>query len=269
MNAPAPPPSAPAGGIGPKDLRTPQLECFPVIGRPPEIVPGRPDRPWMDKFAQRHPYRCLPLTMANTTGWEVLNPFGFSAEWNGGKAATDIRFLPDRPHPDFDDIVKSHFTDGVITFHPGYLFRTSPGWDMLCSGPPNHLKDGVQPLVGLVETDWLPFPFTMNWRFTRPCRVRFEKGEPFCFLSLQPHRTMDAVQPIQRSLNSDLALKAQYDLWIKERAGFNQRLARNDPETVREAWQRFYFKGEQPENVGPEPADHINKRRLRSPKLGR
>ena len=38
----------------------------------------------------------------------------------------------------------------------------------------------MQPLVGLIETDWLPFPFTMNWVFTRPGRVRLEKGEPFC-----------------------------------------------------------------------------------------
>ena len=33
----------------------------------------------------------------------------------------------------------------------------------------------LQPLAGVVETDWLPFPFTMNWLFTQPGRVRFEK----------------------------------------------------------------------------------------------
>ena len=270
MNAPlTPAPSPSSGQASPRDLRTPQLECFPVLSRPPEIVPGRPNRAWMDHFSERHPYRCLPLTMANTTGWEIVLPVGFTAEWNGGRLATDINLVPDRPHPDFDDLVKSHFTGGVITFHPGYLFRTSPGWDMLCAGPPNHVKDGVQPLVGLIETDWLPFPFTMNWIFTRPGKVRFDKGEPFCFISLQPHRTHDAVQPVTRSLASEPRLKEQYNLWIKERYGFNQRLARNDPETVREAWQRFYFKGEQPENIGPSSPDHINKRRLKSPKLGR
>ena len=58
---------------------------------------------------------------------------------------------------------------GVVTFHPGYLFRTPDGWSMHGhAAPPNHVKDGIQPLVGLVETDWLPFPFTMNWIFTRP-----------------------------------------------------------------------------------------------------
>jgi len=35
------------------------LECFPTMSRPPEIVPGRPNRDWMDAFSERHPYRCL------------------------------------------------------------------------------------------------------------------------------------------------------------------------------------------------------------------
>ena len=152
-----------------------QLECFPMNSRPPDIVPGRPQRAWMESFLDRHPYRCLPLTMANTTGWEVLCPVGFTAEWNGGTHQNDITLTPDHPYPEFADFAKSHFSHGVVTFHPGYLFRTEPGWDMWCGGPPNHIKDGIQPLVGVVETDWLPFPFTMNWVFTRPGRIRFEK----------------------------------------------------------------------------------------------
>ncbi len=48
---------------------------------------------------------------------------------------------------------------------------------MWVGGPPNHIKDGIQPLTGLVETDWLPFPFTMNWMFTRKGSVRWERGQ--------------------------------------------------------------------------------------------
>ena len=128
-----------------------ELECYPTAERPPEIVPGRPQRAWMDRFAERHPYRCLPLTMANTTGWEILCPMAFTAEWNGGVMQDDIKLIPDRPHPDFHNFVKSHFSHGVMTFHPGYLFRTPPGWSMIAQGPPNHVKDGVQPLAGLVH----------------------------------------------------------------------------------------------------------------------
>ena len=245
-----------------------ELECYPTAERPPEIVPGRPQRAWMDHFAERHPYRCLPLAMANTTGWEILCPMAFTAEWNGGVMQDDITLTADRPHPDFHNFVKSHFSHGVVTFHPGYLFRTPPGWSMVAQGPPNHIKDGVQPLAGLVETEWLPFPFTMNWIFTRPGRVRFEKGEPFCFITLMEHRAVEKFQPVMRDLQRDPELQHQFDTWNRERTNFNRRLGAGDPDAVREAWQRFYFKGELPEELGAAPPTHSNKRRLKAPRVG-
>jgi hypothetical protein len=254
----------------PPDVITPPLflECYPTGERPPDIVPGRPQRAWMDAFAERHPYRCLPLSMANTTGWEVLNPVGFSMEWNGGAHQDCITFKPDHPFPGFQDLVKSHFSRGIVTFHSGYLFRTPPGWSMWVTGPPNHIKDGIQPLTGLVETDWLPFPFTMNWMFTRPGKVRFEKGEPFCFITLMPDQALQVTQPITKSLNKNPDLRDQYEAWHRSRTEFNSRLIKQEPEAMREAWQRFYFRGELPEDAGPAPKAHVNKRRLKSPKMG-
>lgn len=244
------------------------LECYPTSQRPPDIVPGRPQRAWMDAFAERHPYRCLPLAMANSSGWEILCPVGFTMEWNGGAHQDCITLTPDQGYPDFHDLVKSHFSRGIVTFHPGYLFRTPPGWSMWAGGPPNHVKDGIQPLVGLVETDWLPFPFTMNWIFTRPGRVRFERGEPFCFITLIQDKLLAQVQPVTRSLSSNDDLRLQYDAWYRQREEFNRRLMKQDPEAVRDAWQRYYFKGELPEQTGAAPKDHVNKRRLKAPKLG-
>jgi hypothetical protein len=246
-----------------------ELECYATQPRPPELVPGRPQRAWMDAFTDRHPYRCLPLSMANSTGWEILCPVGFTAEWNGGIQTNDITLRPDQPHPDFPDFAKSHFSHGVLTFHTGYLFRTPPGLSMWVMGPPNHIKDGIQPLVGLVETDWLPFPFTMNWKFTRPGRVRFEKGEPICFITLAQDKILEDMLVTRRSLESEDALRDQYLAWYRQRQDFNSKLFKRDPGTVKEAWQRFYFKGELPDDTGPAPKAHTNKRRLNAPKLVR
>lgn len=242
-----------------------QLECFPTVPNPPEMQPGRPDRPWMDAFGGRTPYRCLPLTMANTTGWEILCPYGFTVEWNGGLATTDITIIPDAPIGDSSDFVMSHFAYGTLTFHTGYLFRTPPGWAVLASGPPNHIKHGIQALDGLVETDWLPFPFTMNWLFTAPGRVRFEKGEPFCFVNVVEHSASERIEPVIRSLDSEPELKDQYAVWSSSRSEFNQKLAERDPAAMKESSQRFYFKGAPPERGGPAPASHVNKRRLKKP----
>ncbi len=245
-----------------------ELLCYPMGSRPPEIVPGRAQRRWMDAFSNRHPYRCLPLTMANTTGWEVLCPISFTAEWNGGPSQNDITITPDRPSPNLHHFVTSHFSRGVMTLHPQYLFRTPPGWGLLISGAPNHVKDGIAPLTGLVETDWLPFPFTMNWIFTRPGRVKFERGEPFCFITPIEHRKAEAFEPVIRSLDSNPVMKGQFEAWNRERTDFNRRLAAGDPETAKEAWQRFYFKGEIPDDLGAAPETHANKRRLKAPRLG-
>jgi hypothetical protein len=247
----------------------PRLECFATDARPPDIVPGRPQRKWMEQFEDRHPYRCLPLTMANSTGWEILCPVGFTAIWNGGKSQADLTFRPDHPFPKFEEFVTSHFSSGIITFHPGYLFRTPPDWAMWAGGPPNHIKDGVQPLQGLIETDWLPFPFTMNWIMTRPGEVHFERGEAFCFITLVQDKALEEFEVVQRSLESEPELRGQYEAWALKRDSFNRRLNARDPEAVKTAWQRFYFKGEMPDDTDFKPKDHVNKRRLAAPRFGR
>ena len=245
----------------------PLLECFPMSSRPPDIVPGRPQRAWMDAITERHAYRCLPMSMANTTGWEMLCPVGFTAEWNGGLGSEDLTVTPDHPFPDFHDFVRSHFAHGIVTFHAGYLFRTPDNWSMWVMGPPNHIKDGVQPLVGLVETDWLPFPFTMNWHFTRPGKVHFAKGEPFCFITLAQDRQLESFELVQRRLEADESLFGQYEAWRKRRDDFNKALFRREPEAVKAAWQRYYFRGEMPDEAGPAPKAHSNRRRMQPVKL--
>jgi hypothetical protein len=53
----------------------------------------------------------------------------------------------------------------------------------MVQGPINRPKDGIAALSGIIETDWSPYSFTMNWIITRPdTPVRFEKGEPYCHI---------------------------------------------------------------------------------------
>lgn len=233
-----------------------RLDCFALVDSPPPLVPGRPGRAWMEAFDIRFPYRCLPLTIANASGWELLCPAPFEATWDGGAARAALRLGPGA-----EGLAESHFGGGVLTFHTGWLFRTPPGWATWVTGAPNHAKDGIAPLTGLVETDWLPFPFTMNWRMTRPGTVRFEAGEPFAFLTLAEHRRLDAVQPVVRRLVDAPALAADYAAWRDRRAGFLDRRAAGDPATLRQVWERAYFDG-----AGAE--GHVQKRRLRGPGPG-
>ena len=61
-----------------------KLVCYQINDEAPTIVPGRSERAWMDATGQHFAYRCLPLTIANSMGWEILCPIGVTAGWNGG-----------------------------------------------------------------------------------------------------------------------------------------------------------------------------------------
>ena len=239
--------------------QAPRLTCFKVAPDAMEIIPGRAARPWMDETHERFAYRCIPLSIANASGWEIVLPFSFSAVWNGGSQIGDVVIVKDDP----SDLVSSHFGHGVLTFHTGWLFRTSPGWALWCRGAPNHLYDGIIPLEGIVETDWLPFPFTMNWRFTQPGAVRFEKGEAICFVTLMPHGSIDSVVPVVKEIGEDPVLEGQYRSWSRSRADFNERLSRRDPQAMKEGWQRTYVKGSGQE-IEASPF-HRSKRKLHKP----
>ena len=241
-----------------------KLECYALVPQPPKLVPADPSREWMDEFPSRHAYRCLPLAIANTYGWDVLSPATFAIDWNGGKAAGDITFAALDTYPYLDHLLASNFTHGIVTFHTGYLFRTEPNWSLFASGPLNRPKDGISPLTGIVETDWLPYPFTMNWQLTRPGSVVFEKDEPICTVFPVPRAQLEIVQPEIRNLGDNSDLEKQYWAWRKHREQFMSSFKSGDPETLKQAWQRFYFLGQYPDGK-PTESDHKNKVRLNAP----
>ncbi len=152
-----------------------KLTCYALKPDPPVLRTAPSTRAWMDRIPDNHACRCLPLNIANTHGWDVLSPCDLTASWSGGIHARAIRFAAQEGYANLAQFAVSHFAFGIVTFHLGYLFQTEPGWDLFASGSLNTIKDGIAPLTGVIETDWLPYPFTMNWQMTRPGTVRFEK----------------------------------------------------------------------------------------------
>jgi len=224
------------------------------------------DRAWMDASHQRAPYRCLPLVIANQAGWWMTSPATFTAYWDGGlgKENLQLNFAPppattnlfdlfapitvsaDIPSPlvQGDARISSHFGNGIVTFSIPYLFRTPRGINLWVKGPTNCIKDGVQPLEGVVETDWLPATFTMNWKLTRPNNtVRFERGEPICMIVPIPRGLAEQLQPLYVPLDANPQLSREYREWERSRDAFNKELGLLKPETVQRGWQRDYMKG--------------------------
>jgi hypothetical protein len=236
-------------------LSEPTLTAYRV-GTPLPIIPAGSSRAWMDETPNHYAYRCTPLSIANSSGWEILAPSAFNATWNGYTHENAIEVDGDGAA----SFAVSHFGSGILTFHVGYVFRTSPGWALWVRGSPNTAKDGIVPLDGIVETDWLPFTFTMNWRFTRPGTVQFEKDEPVCFISLFPHSIVDEVQPKLAELSDEPGLADRHAKWSIDRLDFNAGLKSGDSGAVAQGWQRLYLKGKSSD--GAQASFHRHKRRL-------
>ena len=221
-----------------------RLICYTLHGQKPEIRPAPVEREWMDRSPDAFAYRCLPLDIANVHGWEVLCPAPFEASWNGDNSPVGVKVISDAP-PHLLPI--SHFGSGILTFHLHGLFRTEAGVQLWVSGSPNRLKDGIQPLSGIIETDWAPYTFTMNWRFTRQGTIRFEKDEPFCFFFPLQIDLLENVVPEFAPISTDPATERAFREWSQSRQGFNRDLKDEGTKARTDKWQKTYFRGQMPD----------------------
>jgi hypothetical protein len=219
------------------------LICYLHSGWEPLIRPAPATRAWMDDTPESFAYRCLPLNIANAHGWEVLSPCAFDTTWNGETGVDAVTIRPE-PGARPERIPVSLFGQGVLTFHIEAIFRTPEGWNLWVGGSPNRGKDGISPLTGVIETDWSPFTFTMNWRFTRPGQwVHFDALEPICFLFPVQRAAIEDFVPKFESLETDPATMERFRAWSRARDEFHQRMTTDAPRTPADRWQKHYYRG--------------------------
>lgn len=238
------------------------LICYLSPGWEPTIRPAAATREWMDQTKFSFAYRCLPLNIANAHGWEILTPVAFDAIWTGGSNIEDVavRLAPDT-NPALAPL--STFGEAVLTFHIHGLFRTPPGWNLWVGGSPNSPKDGIYPLTGVIETDWSPYTFTMNWRFTRRNHwVHFDAGEPICFIFPVQRAALEMTRPRFLPIESEPQIAAHYAAWHTSRREFLEMMKREKrPVAPVDQWQKRYYRGVDMTDQ-PVIADHRAKLRL-------
>jgi hypothetical protein len=219
-----------------------KIIAYPTQTDVPKLVPAPSRREWMDVAVNKNPYRCLPLSMANSWGWQLLSQGHFIAEWNGGNAPSDITItkIAGTGHPE------THFGEGTLTWHLGYVFKTEYPYGIYMTGAPNNPKPNAIALSGIVETHWLPYTATMNWRFTQPGRFEMYIGEPFCQLFPVDMSLFQNVTAEIRSMNDSEAKEFQDSYWewnlSRSKYLMEQKKGIHGPET----WQKHYFQGTYP-----------------------
>jgi len=237
-----------------------EIVAYSAWGFRVPLVPAFYKRDWMDETAGGFAYHCLPMTLANQSGWFVLAPHAAVVEWNGGNLVTDLKVtIPGKP-----EMVHavSAVGNGILSWTIPYVFRTPPEWNILCRGPANYIKDGIQALEGLVETDWSYASFSSNWKMTRPGRVEFAEGEPVAMLVPQKRLDLEAFSVRKAELASNQDLFDGYNEWINSRQAFLAAQRNGDIEAIKKKYQKHYFSGKTLDGVQFD--GHQKKRRLSS-----
>lgn len=234
------------------------LSCYEIEPGRVEIRPASHRRQWMDDTPEGNAYRCVPLAVANAQGWEVLCPLTIAVRWSGGAGLRDIQVGYPEGGTAPEHFAESHFGSGIVTFNPLLIFRTPPGYDLWIGGTPNEAKDAIAPLTAVIEADWMPFTFSMNWRFTRKDKwVRFNKGEPFCFVTPVRREAIEDFDPRLKPLSDDPRLMQTYE---EARVRRGQGLF---ADRASERFQGWYARGVQPDESGEAFPAHRTKNRPR------
>ena len=242
------------------------LIAFVTRDNAPPIGPAPIGRAWMSEMAELRmgwPNRCLPLLIANQSGWELRNPCGFTATWVGQEDGMDVIVAPDR-RVTGQFLPSGHFGNGILTWHLPMLFRTPPGYNLLVRGPANYPKDAVCPLEGIVETDWASASFSMSWKFTRKLMpVRFDVDEPICMIVPQRRAELEEFAPELRRIESDEELNRKYETFLRARDDLGRTHAEADVAAGdRLQWQGDYTRGKHADGEDGSP-DHQTRRHLR------
>ena len=246
-------------GLSPAEEKSVSLEAYAVNDHPQKMIPAAARRDWMDGFTDHHAYRCLPLAIANTYGWQLILPVDVTAEWNGGMAKEDLTITCAHRHQ-----AVSNFRNGVLTFDVAYIFRTAPGYHLLVTGPTNTFKDGIAPMTAVIETDWLPYTFTFNYQFTRPGRVTWQAGEPYAQICVITANLQNDIVPVIRDLREDPQLEANHAAWRVRRTALRSKQSQKASAAKPRVWDKDYFLGRYADGL-PTQAVHTMKLRLTEP----
>lgn len=243
--------------VAPSDALLEPVRARPLIAfdlgskLPMRLRPAKHERDWIEASPGRYAARCLPLLIANQSGWEVVLEEGLVATWSGKPDITSVKIESSAA---VRRAASSHFGQGILTFHLPYVFRTPPGYNLLIRGPSNRPKAGISPLEGVVETDWTAASFTMNWQITEVDKpVRFAAGDVIAMLVPQRRGELEHFEPRIERLLDDPDTASRHELFTQSRSGFLKDLKKQESTAQEEGWQRYYFQGRDPDGtVAPE-----------------
>jgi hypothetical protein len=229
-----------------------------------QVVPLRRKREWMDSTPDAYAYQCMPLAIANEYGWAVLSPAGFTATWEGSRDVNSIDVVYDEADIAYN-FADSQFGSGILTVSPDFIVKTPENVSLYIRGIPNKGIQGLQSLDAIVETDWLPFTFTYNYRFLQPGTIRVEKDQPlFCFFPINRGEVEDYTL-VSKSVSDNEEFLQKYHEYRDSRQGYLDKLDQynsGELSDMADNSQRYYSNAKDPHGNKYSVTNHTKKVKL-------
>jgi len=170
----------------------------------PEINQSRFNREWMDNTYNKHAYQCLPMTVANVYGWEIVMEEDLIVQWDGGNTPPVIlsgEITSSGRVQAISSII------GMISINMGWVINTEDGYNTWVTGSPNYFVDGATPLTATLPSYWWPDESQMNWKITKIGEpVTFAAGTPFCFFNIYDNSILENTEIVTSNLWDDKEL---------------------------------------------------------------
>ena len=128
------------------------------------IKQTRLKRDWMDETFSNHAYRCFPLTLANSIGYELSIPEDVSFIWNGidNTLPDNIKII------DGIKYCSNSRGNATVSFKTGIIFKTNKNVSMLHIPVPNIFNKDFQTFTSIISTSFYEIEFPSAIKITTP-----------------------------------------------------------------------------------------------------
>lgn len=198
-----------------------QINLYPNATNKLDVEPAKKMRDWMND--NPHSYRCVPLSVANQIGWDIILDRKIVVAWSGGNEREHVTVIEGH------ESAKSHFGSGTVTLDVGYTWHTPENTQLLVMPVPNDDNyNKFQSLTAIIESDKLKYPWFLSIRLINRGYTTIEAGTKLC-----------RVIPISIGNYEDITVKIEEEPeeFVEYRAW--QADQRNN-RPINQPWQKFY-----------------------------
>jgi hypothetical protein len=143
------------------------------------IKQTRIKRDWMEKTAEKHAYKCFPVSLANTIGYELSLPVDVTFVWDGinDSSADHVKVLSG------EEFISNSRANATVSFKTGIVIKSDTNISFLHMPVPNMFNDLYQTFTSIISTSFFDQEFPSAIRILKADKaITIKANEPFATL---------------------------------------------------------------------------------------